>query len=202
MYSGGAGIVYGFHGCDRSVAEQIINHQITFKPSKNKYDWLGNGMYFWENSPSRAREFAEDRKKNPEKATHPIKDPCVIGAVIQLGKCLDLLDYRNLKLVKEGFNILKATVEKLPQNIQSKKSSNELMLRHLDCAVIETLHKVLNDDGLRAFDSVRGVFWEGKELYPNAGFREKDHVQLCIRNPNCIKAFFYPREINEKFHEL
>jgi hypothetical protein len=49
------------------------------------------------------------------------------------------------------------------------------------------------------FDSVRGVFWEGRELYPNAGFREKDHIQICIRNPNCIKGFFYPREINDKF---
>jgi len=127
-------------------------------------------MYFWENSPSRAREFVEDRKNNPEKAKHPIQGPCVIGAVILLGKCLDLLDYRNLQLLKEGFNILKATVRKLPKNIQSKGSPNELMLRHLDCAVIETLHKVLIDDGLRAFDSVRGVFWEGKELCPNSVF--------------------------------
>lgn len=38
MYSGGAGIVYGFHGCDRSVAEKIINQQIPFKPSENTYD--------------------------------------------------------------------------------------------------------------------------------------------------------------------
>lgn len=202
MYSGGAGIVYGFHGCDRSVAEKIINQQISFKRSENAYDWLGHGMYFWENSPSRAREFAEDRMNNPEKAIHPIKNPAVIGAVIHLGKCLDLLDYNNLKLLREGFNILKATVEKLPKNISSKKSSSELMLRHLDCAVIETLHKVLEDDGLRAFDSVKGVFWEGKELYPNAGFREKDHVQLCIRNPNCIKAFFYPRETDTNYYEL
>src|SRR5690625_169267 len=202
MYSGGAGIVYGFHGCDRSVAEKIINQQISFKRSENTYDWLGHGMYFWENSPSRAKEFAEDRRTNPEKAIHPIKDPTVIGAVIHLGKCLDLLDYNNLKLLREGFNILKDTVEKLPKNISSKKSSGELMLRHLDCAVIETLHKVLKDDGLCAFDSVKGFFWEGKELYPNAGFREKDHVQLCIRNPNCIKAFFYPRETDQKFYEL
>jgi hypothetical protein len=72
-------------------------------------------------------------------------------------------------------------------------------LRELDCAVIETLHKIRKDENLQMFDSVRGVFWEGRELYPNAGFREKDHIQICIRNPNCIKGFFYPREINDKF---
>jgi hypothetical protein len=25
---------------------------------------------------------------------------------------------------------------------------------------------------------------EGEELYPSAGFKEKNHVQICIRNPN------------------
>jgi hypothetical protein len=48
----------------------------------------------------------------------------------------------------------------------------------------------------KAFDSVRGVFVEGKELYPSAGFREKNHIQLCIRNPNCIKGYFHPQEIS------
>ena len=43
----------------------------------------------------------------------------------------------------------------------------------------------------KAFDSARGVFVEGEALYPNAGFNEKNHIQICIRNPNCIKGFFY-----------
>ena len=52
------------------------------------------------------------------------------------------------------------------------------------------------------FDSVRGVFWEGKELYKNAGFREKDHIQICIRNPNCIKGYFLPRELDNAFNKV
>ncbi|HEV9036455.1 MAG TPA: hypothetical protein VGQ51_07545 [Puia sp.] len=43
------------------------------------------------------------------------------------------------------------------------------------------------------FDSVRGVFVEGRELYPGAGFQDKNHIQICIRNPNCIRSFFLPR---------
>jgi len=31
-----------------------------FKPSENDYDWLGHGMYFWENSQHRAKQFAKD----------------------------------------------------------------------------------------------------------------------------------------------
>lgn len=201
MYSGGTGIVYGFHGCDKSVAEKIIHQQISLKPSNNDYDWLGNGMYFWENSPSRALEYATHLKENPSQSKNPIKEPAVIGAFIYLGHCLDLLDFENLKLLKGGFSILEVTSQKLPVNIP-KGTLNELMLRKLDCAVIETLHKVRRDERLREFDSVRGVFWEGKELYPNAGFREKDHIQLCIRNPNCIKGFFYPRFTDPNYYVL
>ncbi len=201
MYSGGTGIIYGFHGCDQSIAVKIINQELQLKSSKNVYDWLGNGMYFWENSPSRALEYAMYLKSNSGKSKNPINDPCVIGAIIHLGSCLDLLDYENLKLLKGGFDILKATTDKLPSNIP-KGNLNELMLRNLDCAVIEPLHKVRKDEHLRAFDSVRGVFWEGEELYPDAGFREKDHIQICVRNPNCIRGFFYPRSVDKDFYEL
>lgn len=34
------------------------------------------------------------------------------------------------------------------------------------------------------------MFTEGKPLYPGAGFHEKSHIQICVRNPNCIKGYF------------
>lgn len=72
--------------------------------------------------------------------------------------------------------------------------NKDLLLRDLDCAVIETFHSLRHPDSdLKAFDSVRGVFWEGNEIYPNAGFKEKNHIQICIRNKNCIKGYFLPR---------
>lgn len=200
MYSTGTGLVLGFHGCDKSVVDKVLNGQQSLRGSNNKYDWLGNGVYFWENSPSRALEYATHLKENPGKAVNPIKEPAVIGAVLQLGYCLDLLDYQNLKLLKLGYEILtesyKASEYSLPKN-KVVGDLRELLLRELDCAVIETLHKVRKESKLQPFDSVRGVFWEGKELYPNAGFREKDHIQICIRNPNCVKGYFLPREIDK-----
>ena len=71
------------------------------------------------------------------------------------------------------------------------------MLRDLDCAVIHQLHEYnIGKDG-QIYDSVRGVFIEGKEVYPGAEIREKTHIQLCIVNPNCIKGLFGPREMAE-----
>jgi len=50
-------------------------------------------MYFWENGPSRALDYAQELKNRPAgKVKNSIEEPAVIGAIIQLGNCLDLLD--------------------------------------------------------------------------------------------------------------
>lgn len=196
MYSSPRGLVLGFHGCDVSVLEAVLSGSEMLRESKNTYDWLGHGIYFWENSPSRAHAFAHELSSRSKKSSNPIRQPAVIGAVIDLGLCLDLFDYENLESLKESYEILVASKSnpmlELPENRKSF-GSEDLLLRDLDCAVVETLHSYRQMTNLRPFDSVRGAFQEGKELYPNAGFREKDHIQICVRNPNCIKGFFIPR---------
>jgi len=164
---------------------------------------LGHGVYFWENSPSRALEFAEYLQQNPQKSKGNIVEPAVIGAVIHLGFCFDLLDYGNLQLLKEGYNSLLAynNISDLPQN-KEVKGLEGLLLRELDCAVVETIHTSREYLHQPPFDSIRGVFSEGDELYPNAGFREKDHIQICVRNPNCIKGFFLPRKLDYDYPKV
>lgn len=196
MYSTRAGLILGFHGCDQSIVQDILTGKKSLEPSTNEYDWLGHGIYFWDNSPSRALEYATLLKNNPGRAKRPIKNPAVIGAVINLGFCLDLLDYENLQFVKAAYEILAASNKMagapIPEN-RSPGTGRDLLLRELDCAVIQTLHLIRAQTGQKPFDSVRGVFWEGRELYHNAGFREKHHIQLCICNPNCIKGYFTPK---------
>ena len=203
MYSTRTGLVLGFHGCDESVAMQVLTGKTVLRKSVNSYDWLGNGSYFWENSPSRAMEFAMYLQKSPNYSKGRIEKPAVIGAVIDLGYCLDLLDYDNLQLLKRTFNMMQNTTDlaSFPAN-KSIGNTGNLLLRHLDCAVIETVHKMQKMSHGTSFDSVRGLFTEGEELYPNAGFREKDHIQICVCNPNCIKGFFLPRELDDKFPKV
>jgi hypothetical protein len=190
MYTSRTGLVLGFHGTDESIVQDVLNGKRDLKPQNNVYDWLGHGIYFWDNSPSRALNWAIELGK---RKNNPIKKPAVIGAILDLGYCLDLLDYKNLALVKLGYDILESTLSAsettLPEN---KGNTNDLFLRELDCATIESLHKSIKENKERKFDSVRGVFWEGNELYPKAGFREKDHIQICVRNIDCIKGYFLP----------
>ncbi len=205
MYSTKTGLVLGFHGCDESIINDILLGKKELKQSDNTYDWLGHGIYFWENSPSRAVEFAEFLKNNPLRARTPIKSPSVIGAVIDLGYCLDFTDYSNLQLLREGYELLKTAIDTSGVKLTNKQvgENKDLLFRELDCAVIETLHSLRSSDSdLRPFDSVRGVFWEGNEIYPNAGFKEKNHIQICIRNRNCIKGYFLPRKFDSDYSKV
>lgn len=194
MYWSQPSFVLGFHGCDSSVAESVFAGNTFLKPSQNDYDWLGHGVYFWENDPVRAMCFAQT---NTARQQARIKAPAVIGAVIDLGHCFNLMEASTLQLLRDGYQILKAAMEtagiSMPTNKHAGKDQFDLLLRHLDCAVIETIHETRTKRQEPAFDTVRGVFWEGSDLYPNAGFKEKNHIQICVRNPNCIKGFFRVR---------
>ena len=112
------------------------------------------------------------------------------------------MDSKYLSELKYGYNALTDNLQKvgkpIPKNTDISGNQDKL-LRKLDCAVIETLHKLSLDAGERPYDSVKGLFVEGDELYPGAGFHEKNHIQICLRNPNCIKGFFLPRKMDMSY---
>jgi len=195
MYTRRSGLILGFHGCDKSIRDKVVNESgFMLKKSENDYDWLGHGIYFWENNHERALHFAEELRDNPNSS---VTEPAVLGAVIDLGECLDLLDSKFLKEIKISYDLLCDSYEKfdleLPKNIKSK-ITGELLARKLDCAVIQATHTLNYEANGKQYDSVRGVFFEGEDLYENAGFKQKNHIQIAIRNQDCIKGFFIPRE--------
>jgi len=66
--------ILAYHGCDRSVAERLLNNR-PFRISENEYDWLGSGVYFWESNPARALHWARHLKKVARKGSGKIKQP-------------------------------------------------------------------------------------------------------------------------------
>jgi hypothetical protein len=68
-------VVLGFHSCDKKTGLKIINGEEHLKPSTNDYDWLGHGIYFWEQNPSRALQYAEEVKSGKQRAKGLIKTP-------------------------------------------------------------------------------------------------------------------------------
>jgi hypothetical protein len=189
--------VLGYHGCDEKIGEKILGSGDHVSPSRNAYDWLGAGAYFWENSPKRALSWVKFLQKNPTVADHKIETPFVIGAIIDLGNCLDLSDAGSLTIIRHGYEQFKATAEsagaQLPVNESAHDKDTDLVKRHLDCAVVNFVHALRDRSNLRPFDTVRGIFTEGGELYPGAKIQSKTHVQVCVRKPaTSIKGYFRP----------
>jgi hypothetical protein len=182
-------LVLGYHGCDLAVAQKILSGKTEQLRSTNEYDWLGSGFYFWEDSQDRALRWAKDEAK---RKTGKVKKTAVLGAIIDLGNCLNLIDTEYLGLVKVAhatyLDLCRITGDKPLQN-----KGSELRMRYLDRAVFETLHKLRENEGESPFDTVRAFFVEGEPLYPNAGLRSLDHVQLCVRDPGKIVGYFLPR---------
>jgi hypothetical protein len=194
MYQSRPSIVYGFHGTDKNIAFRILNKKTNFIHSNNNYDWLGNGIYFWENDLERARKYALiDSKRKYSK----IKKPVVLGAILELGNCLDLLDQKGIDIVKAAYQEFKEVMKKmgapLPQNTTLGNNDFDFKARELDCAVIRYASRLAQEEGC-PFDSVRSAFIEGMPLYEGAMFHEENHIQLAIINPDCIKGIFLPRK--------
>ncbi len=177
-------IVLGYHGCDVPTAQKLLSGS-PFEPSNKPYDWLGTGSYFWESDIQRAQDWALERRPH---------SPCVVGVVIELRNCLDLTQQASILAVKRAYQSYVELQRKTDQPIAENKAAvgtvrEDRVLRLLDGAVIDHLHTIYKDASertggrVREFDTVRALFPEGEELYENAGFREKTHIQIAVRKP-------------------
>lgn len=208
IYQSRPNLMLGFHGCDQAVRDQLVSNPNKVKKSEESFDWLGHGFYVWENNLARALEWAKDKHKRGK-----IDIPSVVGVVYQLEYCLDLTDSEFIKILPAYYETMKKDLsvanKATPINLDRPRDSHhDLVIRELDCAVIEYMHqkieeKVVEDhkergySDLKIFETVRGIFTEGGPIFEGAGIREKNHIQVCIRNLNCIKGFFIPRNASK-----
>lgn len=190
--------VLGYHGCDRVVAERAVNGDVSILQSDRDFDWLGPGAYFSESDPQRAQEWADWKVSRRD-----YKEAAVVGAVIDLRNCFDLVSREDVGLLKAAHKSFLTVQRKaglpVPTNRSAKGQPNaDRVLRFLDCAVFRHLHSILeaqppDDREIEPFDTVRGMFTEGRRVYPGCGFRERSHVQIAVRNDKCILGLFLPR---------
>lgn len=96
------GFVLAFHGCDEAVGEKVLAGKEHVSISGNTHDWLGTGAYFWEKSPQRACQWAELVRTHPQHFRHRIRKSFILGAIIELGNCLDLSESESLAGIKEA----------------------------------------------------------------------------------------------------
>jgi len=170
-------IVVGYHGTRQETAKKIVNLESRFQPSRNNDDWLGNGIYFWEHAPQQAWKWARKRYATSTKIA-------VLGSMIRLGTCFDLLDPENGTALKILHDLMKREIKKagesVPQNANARK--------YLDCKTLEYAYAAFESGG-KPVQSCRGVYVPtgSKGRLWNRSWLSKDaHIQLCIRDSSCI----------------
>ena len=177
--------VVGYHGTRASVAQSVVGGHQDLEPSRNDDDWLGHGVYYWQYAPQQAFAWAmqESRRDGWD------EDIAVVGSMIRLGNCFDLLDPENINALDRYHQLyLAAKVrlgERIAKNVRGKK--------RLNCEIFEMAYAGLAEpDFNRTVDSCRAVFVptntseEGRRLWAGAGIYRRAHVQICVRNTDCI----------------
>jgi len=187
-------VIVGFHGCDQATADRVLVTGEPMKPSSNQWDWLGEGIYFWEQNPERAWAFAQEQH-----ARGKVKRPSVIGAFIHLGRCFDLTRSAATGALTGAYDDLLPRLASIgapvPVNRAGRGGGDDLLLRELDCAV---LNFYLRDadrtlgGGDKFYQTVRGVFVEGVPAFPGASVFTKTHTQVAVRDPAVIVGYFRP----------
>lgn len=125
------------------------------------------------------------------------QDTAVVGAIIDLGLCLDLTTRMGLQEVAEAFATLRDAYGTAGKPLPSNIGGKDKIRRELDCQVIQALHLYRQERGQRPYDSVRAPFPEDEPLYEDAGFRRRNHIQIAVINTECIKGYFRPLQISE-----
>jgi len=154
--------VIGFHGTSVPNANRIFAEG--FNLSRNDYDWLGHGMYFWEHAPFRADEWARMRY-GPAAA--------VVEAQIRLGHCLDLTDIRYTGIISRAFDGLREAYAKKGHPMPVNKGK----ARRLDCLVINYVAEYVFPE----CETVRAPFLEGPPIFEGSALLSASHIQIVVR---------------------
>lgn len=174
--------IIGFHGTDEESAEGLVNGD-PFKASDRDNEWFGDGIYFWEHAPKQAWWWARSIRKKSQ--------PAVVGALIRLGNCFDLLDSENILTLKK----FKAAIERKfeEDNLPLPKNGGKDM--RLDCAIFNLLYKASEDSG-GPIQSARAahVPSDKKRIWKGSWIREQTHIQICVRDPKNILAVWHVRQ--------
>jgi len=160
----------GYHGTHVGRLESILANGLRY--STNEWDWLGDGIYFFQDSPLRTREWAEEH--------HGRSNAAVLRAVIRLEDCVDLLDIEWWPTLSSSHRQFVEREKVLPKQTATSGA------HRLDRAVLNYMVGVLAEDGQNV-RCLRGAFVEGERLFPASALYSRSHVQIAVRDPLLIE---------------
>ena len=166
--------IFGYHGTSEEKANSILIDG--FLASDNDYDWLGKGVYFFQDAPVRAMQWAIQQHS---------PNPAVICSVIRLDNCIDLLDVKWFPPLKNLYSSFREQyrIANLPLPQQNSIRSKA---HRLDCEFFNYTTQMLRDRG-QDIEAIRAVFVEGEPIFPNSAIFDLAHIQIAVRNIDLIE---------------
>jgi hypothetical protein len=161
----------GHHGTTFGAAQLILKEG--FKKSSKPEDWLGDGVYFFQDAPIRALAWAEE-----------LFDPpfAVIEADIDLTDFIDLLDIGWINWLAELHDQFVDEFRRSGQQLPVQKGG----AHRADRALLNFAVEVLEGEGL-SVAGIRGAFAEGTAIFPNSALMTRSHVQIAVRRLSAIR---------------
>jgi hypothetical protein len=172
--------IEGFHGTTLVAAESIVRNG--FKHSEKDYDWLGDGVYFWQDGPYRAREWALKWA-----VRHYGGEAAVVGAKVNLERStlMDLIDIQWWDRLRTFYEKYLEYCTRTGKGIPKQEADRLSGAHRLDRAVVNYAIDFCRKMG-DSITAVRAAFIEGKLVYPSSAFYDRAHVQIAVREGGLI----------------
>lgn len=203
-------IVLAFHGCDITTRDGLVRGEIKPRISRNPYDWLGDGLYFFEGDWRRALNLAQFSHAHPERllTRKPIATPAVVGAVLEVDRWLDLTTQAG---IADFTRAAQAVVDgsanngtQPPINKAAFDGDKDLLHRAFDKAACNMVHafrrfahmQALEEKDTAAivatapYQAARGAFEQGELVSSGSSICADTHIQIAVQDLACIKGWF------------
>ncbi|MDD5036917.1 MAG: hypothetical protein PHE55_19500 [Methylococcaceae bacterium] len=154
-------LVKAYHAGELEEIDCLISQGFGIRYSSSQGNWLGEGVYFWENDPVRAEEWQIQRNK---------------GAILECE--IDTSFLLNLLVKNEHTAEFYDRAGQIANNLSLRNQKNAQKF-DLDNQVFKKIQETFSQPD-RGLCGVRMAFYLGQSITPDGNIYENQHIQICL----------------------
>lgn len=164
-------LVKAYHAGELEEIDSQIKQGFGIRHSRGQGNWLGEGVYFWENDPERAEEWQLRRNK---------------GAIMECE--IDTRFLLNLLVKSEHTIEFYDRVRQLAENLAKTpnlRNQRDAQKFDLDYQVFRATQQYFQRD--KGLSGVRMAFFLGDSITLDGNIYENQHIQICLWDVTAIE---------------